>query len=126
MPIVNKQLSANPNILISTIVNPLDLNTDPLKSLGEIQEILNKTEGVLHIIADCREVHPSFSDVVTGMASTSREGSPLRNDRLRTVIVAQGEIFTNMAEWYKQNQYGKLDMPLFKTVDEAIAFVKQG
>jgi hypothetical protein len=124
MPIVNELVPNHPNILISKIVHPLDITKDPVASLKQIDELLAKTPGKLYIISDCTNVDPNFSDVVTGLAETSRPNSPLRNPRTETYVVAVGAIFANMVEWYKQQQYGSVQMRLYKTVDEAVAAVK--
>jgi len=127
MPIENKQMPDNPNIIVSTATDPIDLSSDPQKSLGELQAMLASTKGTAHLIVDCLGVHPGFSDIVIGMATSSADpNSPLRSERLKTVIVAEGKIFESMVVWFKQGNYGQLDMPLFKTVDEAIKFVKKG
>lgn len=127
MPISNKQMPDDPNILVSTVTDPIDLSTDPQKSLGELQSMLASTKGTVHLIVDCLGVHPSFSDMVIGMATSSSDPkSPLRSERLKTIIVAEGKIFQSMVTWHKQSNYGELDMPLFKTVDEALKFVKKG
>jgi len=124
MPIQNVQSPNNPNIIMSKATDPIDLTKDPQKSLGELQSMLASTSGTVYLIVDCLGVNPGFSDMVIGMAASSSDpNSPLRNERLKTVIVAQGKIFENMVQWYKQNNYGKLEMPLFKTVDEALAYV---
>jgi hypothetical protein len=120
MPITNEQLADSPNIVISRIEDPFDVHKDTPASLAQLQGMLNQIDGKLYVIADCRKLSPSFSEVVVGLAETSRPGSPMRNERIETIVVAEGQIFASMVDWYKQQQYGSINMSLYKTVDEAI------
>jgi hypothetical protein len=123
MPLVNQLLPGEP-ILISRIVEPFNIEKDVPASLAQIQDILSKMSGQLYIISDCSNINPNFSEVVTGLAETSRPESPLRNPRTETYVVATGQIFQNMVDWYRQRQYGELSMRLYKTVDEALKVVR--
>jgi hypothetical protein len=124
MPIINEQLSDEPNIIISRIEEPFNLEKDTAGSLKQLAGFLEATTGTVYVIADCRKLSPSFSDVVMGLAQTSQPGSPLRNERMETIVVATGQIFTNMVAWYKQQHYGQLEMQLYQTLDEAISHAK--
>lgn len=124
MPIFNEQVPNEPNIVVSQIKEPFDIVKDTEASLQQLQGFLAATKGTVYVIADCRLLSPSFSEVVIGLAQTSRSDSPLRNERMETLVVATGEIFAQMVDWYKQQHYGHLDMKLYQTVDEAVAYAK--
>lgn len=124
MPIFNEQVPNEPNIIISRIEEPFNLEVDTAGSLKELQDFLASTTGTIYVIADCRKLSPSFSDVVMGLAQTGRADSPMRNPRMETIVVATGQIFAQMVEWYKQQNYGELQMQLYRTPEEAIAHAK--
>ena len=112
------------NLMVSRIEDPFDPDNDTKYGLLELNKFLAKTEGKVYVISDMRELHPSFSDIMLGMAEASyKKDSPVRNDRVVIAQVADGELFKLMADWFKQEQYGALDLPLFKTVEEARQFL---
>jgi hypothetical protein len=124
MPILYKRDSEHPNLLISTVEEPFDPAVDTKSALETLAYYLGEIEGRVFIVSDMRQLHPSFSDIMMGMAGASyRPDSPVRNDRVVIAQVAVGQLLEMMADWFKQEQYGKLEMPLFKTVEDAKAFL---
>ncbi len=120
MPIVYKRDAEYSNMVISTVKEPFNPTTDPQAGLAQLTQFLSEIEGKVYIVSDMREFDASFSDIVMGMAAASyRKDSPVRNDRVVIAQVAVGQIFEMMEDWFKQEQYGKLDLPLFKTIEEA-------
>lgn len=122
MPILNTQIE--PNVIVSKVTEPFDVQADATKSLGEIQGFLAQTNSKLYLIVDCTAISPAFSQIVVGMAETSHEDSPLRNANMEVVLVATGKMLEAMANWYQQDQYGNITIPVYKSVDEALNYVK--
>lgn len=124
MPIVYKRDEEYSNMLISTVEEPFDPSADAQAALAQLSYYLGEIEGKVYIVSDMTQMHPSFSDIMMGMATAAyRKDSPVRNDRVVIAQVALGELFELMATWFKQEQYGALDIPLFKTIEEARQFL---
>lgn len=124
MPIINKRLPGETNIILSKLVEPFNVRKDTEASMLELQQFLAETSGKLYVIVDCTEFSPDFRDIVIGMAQTSRRDSPVRNSRMETLVVASNKLLEAMVNWFRQQQYGNLDMPLYKSIDDAVAHIK--
>jgi hypothetical protein len=124
MPIVYTRDTEHTSLLISTVEEPFNPALDTKGALESLAYYMGEIDGKVYVVSDMRQLSPSFSEIIVGMAEASyRQDSPVRNDRVVIAQVATGQIFELMADWFKQEQYGKLDMPLFKTVEEAKEFL---
>lgn len=123
MPIVNQHIE--PNIAISTLTEPIDFETDIHQSLGELQEFISKAPGgKLAVVVDCLAISPRFSDIVIGMGESARPDSPLRHAGFEFFLVVSGGLLELMVEWFKQPQYGGVELKTYLTVEEGIAAAK--
>lgn len=124
MPIQYSRVGGRNNVILSKVVTPFDPDVDVRNALGELQGHLNDIQGQVYIISDMSALHPSFSDVVVGMAAAAyQKDSPLHDPRIKIVQVAKGEIFQDMVEWFKQEQYGQIETSLFESYDEALRYI---
>jgi hypothetical protein len=104
---------------------------DTRKTFDEIQQVLAEAEALkqemqcrVYRIVDLTNVNLDFSSMMMGMAAeTSQAG--YRDPDIVTILVASGDLaeFGTKA-LREQEQYGKADVKLFSTKDEALAFAR--
>lgn len=124
MPIVNQRLE--PNLVVSTLTEPIDVEIDVRQSLGQLQGFIADAPGSkLSIVVDCHAISPKFSDIVIGMGESARPDSPLRSAGFEFFLVASGGLLQMMVDWFKQPQYGGVELKIYETVDEAIVDAKK-
>jgi hypothetical protein len=126
MPIVYEVVPNESNIYFSRAKNPFNPAEDSHDALTQLSNILSTTEGKLYIISDVREIDPSFSEVVIGMAEAAADpNSPVRNERVEIVTLATGALLKLVVEWMKQSQYGSIQQSLFETEEDALEHVRK-
>jgi hypothetical protein len=110
----------------------IDTHTDPMEAAGyasfahELADHAASIDGTIYRIADLRGMKFSFPLLVHVLAEEARSKQPgtAGDPRVRLVLVAEGEVARLLAESAKQTQYGALDVPVFATLDEALAHVR--
>lgn len=73
-------------------------------------------------IENVTDVTAEFKDVVEGAMMATRSGGvgSLADDRVKACMVGQYDLAELAATAMGQEQYGAVDVPLFKSLDEAI------
>ena len=124
---INIDYRENENTLIITYSNPLDIIQDTIVSMNEIRKILDSTDGDLYSIADMRGIEITFADLTQGMAQAfSTPDSVYANPRLTTYTVGDSELVRLGTEAVsKQDQYGKIAIKLYSSVEEALEAINQ-
>jgi len=119
-----QQLKDEP-IVVITCHNPFDFTGDIAAANRQVAALLENGETITRII-DFTEIEMTFANLVESLATKTREepGS-LRDPRVRTVLVGTHELVVMKAQSLRQEQYGGLDVPLFESLDEAIAHCRQ-
>lgn len=114
-------------ILIAEFTPPFDPMKDSMAVAVQLSEFLAKHEGHVYYIADMRKIKIKFSDLVMGMSQAFTDPhSPYSNPRLTTYNVASDLLIslgTKAAN--EQQQYGKADVKLFKTTEDALAEIRK-
>lgn len=114
------------NLLISTVYPPFDPLIDTQAALKSVTFHLRNIKGNIYILSDLRLLDVSFAELIIGMATAAfKEQSPLRSDRVNIAQVAQRGLYKMIAEWFKDDLYGALEIPTFKTYDAAKAHLVQ-
>jgi hypothetical protein len=124
MPYTVQRLPSEPIIVVSWS-NPTDSAKDSLKMSAEVDALIAPDENHIYCVQDFRNLKVDFSSMVTGMA-TQREKRPgaAGDPRLRTIMVGSGLLWELASKGAKQLQYGGLDIPLFSSVDDAVAYAR--
>jgi hypothetical protein len=111
----------------------IDCHSEPMEALShanfanELAQIVQSIEGTVYRIADLTGMSYSFPTLVHVLAEETRNKKPgsAGDPRVKLVMVASGEIATLIANAAKQPQYGGLDLPVFATQAEALAYVRE-
>jgi hypothetical protein len=118
-----KKLEGEP-IVIATYKEPYDPKEDVVGTNRMVAEVLEEFEGDIYFINDIRQVKLTFPRVVQTMAAAFRDSTTLAPDRVHGIAVGAGNMLKLFVDSAKQIQYGKIDIELFDTTEEAIAFIR--
>lgn len=93
----------------------------------QLLEFLDKTTGPVYYIADMRDIKIKFSDLVMGMSQAFTDPhSPYANPRMTTYTVASDLLISlGVKAASEQQQYGKADVKMYKSVDDALAEIRK-
>ncbi len=79
----------------------------------------------VYVINDLSQLAMNFSEMMLGMREAALGGPGTAADpRTRHVLVGSHELLQLTSEALKQEQYGQRNVPLFMTIDEALAYIK--
>lgn len=125
MPYKVERLPNEP-IIVVTWQSPTDPGEDADKMCEEVDACIKPDETKVYCINDFREVKINFSALVSGMA-VQRQNRPgaAGDPRIRSIMIGSGTLWDLASKAAKQLQYGGLDMPLFATLDDAIAHARE-
>lgn len=114
-------------ILIAKFTPPFDPMKDSMGVAVQLLEFLDKTQGRVYYIADMRDIKIKFSDLVMGMSQAFTDPhSPYANPRLTTYTVASDLLISLGAKAAsEQQQYGRANVKMYKSVDEALAEIRK-
>lgn len=116
----------NEPIVIGTLSNPYDPAPDVEGISMALIQVLNETSETIYYVADMSDLNVSFSDLTMGLAQAFRTpGSPYANPRLKTLPVGSaGMIKFGVEAASQQSNYGKQQIKLYASVDEALAIAR--
>jgi hypothetical protein len=105
---------------------------DPLQDYPLLWEALGRElegmPGPIYRITNMLDINLTLSALMIGMAQETRGGSPgsASDPRMRGSMVAAGILAELIAKSFQQEQYGgrAAPVPLFSTVDEALAHAR--
>lgn len=95
--------------------------------LSELGKLLEGEPGPVYRITYSLAITPLiFSDIVTMLGEETKSGKPgtITDPRIRMIIVSAASDAQFPIDSVKQDQYGAFDVPLFATVDEALAYAR--
>lgn len=123
MPITVERLPNEP-IIIATMTGKI--TADCIRDMYRFSApIVDEIGGPVFRITDARVAESTFSDVVFILAEVAQEmpGSA-KDPRVTPVLVGSNEWAKLVASSVGQQQYGKLNVPLYEEMDEALAYVR--
>ncbi|MGF1507107.1 MAG: hypothetical protein GYB64_04460 [Chloroflexi bacterium] len=123
MPISVRRVT-NQNIIVMSMLNPLkNGEADFKKAFKLTTAAAEPLEGRYIVIVDMARTRLSFSELVMALGVVTAERAPLFKDPdARLYIVGSGDLISLMAQAFRQTQYGKRDVPVFETLDQAITY----
>jgi hypothetical protein len=117
----------NEPIVVLTVRDPLGPPEMQREAQMKVAEAGADITGAIYRITDLTELTISFGDIVRSLgeeAKSKREGS-MSDSHVRSIIVAKDEIIKMAAASLSQEQYGALNIKLFTTRDEAVAYARE-
>ncbi len=121
MPFSVEQVPNQP-IFVITLSEPFDQAKEAPASDWKFQELIATVQGTIYRVIDLTRWTIPFNDMINGLASDTRGGAGA-DPRIHTVIVGSGEMVEFGVKAMKQRQYGAKEIPLFASLDEALAYV---
>ena len=119
MPASFKKLDNEP-IVILTYYDPIS-PADLASVFAQTAKVADMIEP-LYVINDLSAMRLTFGGVVMGTSEAARGGPGSAGDtRTRHVLVGGHELVKFSGEAMKQEQYGALNIPVFATIEEALA-----
>ena len=123
MAFIVKNYSPEPIIAV-TIVPPHDPAADIVGAGREIQQFAASIEGPVFAIMDMSAVHSTFGQVVQGLDVASHSKSEMIDPRIQSIFVGSDDMLSLAVQSAAQQQYGGARMPLFSSVDAALAHAR--
>lgn len=103
-------------IIVITVEPPIDIDHDPADATKHALNFQKKRGGTVVRITDYTHVKLRFSDVMLGMAADTSFKDP----HIINFIVGNDELVRLLAEAFKQEQYGGVDVKVFGSTAEAL------
>ena len=108
-------------VIVITVNPPVDDKSGPTQIGDAALAFQKEKNGQVVRIIDLTEVKFSFGDVAQGMATDVAFLDP----NIKTIIVGTDALVKMAGEAFKQDQYGKVDVPVFASMDEAVEAARQ-
>ncbi len=123
MPVKVERLPGEP-ILVMTYTGHMDVET-VTKGFTESAKLAEQIDGVVYRISDVRLGEGDFGDVMKVIAEI-RKGIPgsTADPKFRGVFVGGHQMVRLYADILKQEQFGATTIPFFKTMDEALEYIR--
>lgn len=110
----------------------IDTHSEPLEPSGyaefarDLVALATTIEGPIWRVIDLSGVNVSFEVLVHVMAEEAKSGLPgtSGDPRVQPMIVGSGETIELMVKSAKTELYGGIEMQIFATQDEAIAYAR--
>lgn len=95
--------------------------------LEEMKAEFDKASAPLVMLDDLTHLHMGFSDLVSALAISTRGASAItRHPNVsKVVFVSTNNLFAICGEALKQVQYGQVKVEIYRTLDEALAAIRQ-
>lgn len=122
-----EKLANEPILIVKFLLPPLSMHRMFENITAEALTILERHEGKMFRINDFTALNhvPIFSEVVQGMALETRQRPGTSSDpRFIPIFVGKSKDVKLLVEALKQEQYGGYIVPLFPTLDEALAQIR--
>jgi hypothetical protein len=124
MPFYVEPLENDPIILI-TVMPPSDALSDPAHIIQECAQLMAGMGGPIYRIADLSQMDLQFSEVAFTL-NEERSGRPgsMTDPRVRNVFIGCQSMVQMAAKSAGQAQYGGISVPVFASLDEAMAHIQ--
>ena len=115
----------NEPIVVVTWLEPVDVSKETPGKFVQVNALIDSDEKV-YVIDDLSQTKIDFSTLVSGMAAqrVKAPGSP-SDPRVTTALVGSGFFVDLISKGAKQFQYGSLDIPVFSSLDDALANIRE-
>jgi len=92
----------------------------------QAKEILDSVDEPVFYIADMRAARLTLEDVIAGANQTGRGAEPIfKHPNVRQIIfISENRILELGAKGMRSPVFGGIDVKVFKTLDEALAYVR--
>jgi hypothetical protein len=126
MPYQVSRLGHEP-IIIATLTDPIDWAQDIKKTTAEVAALAAEIEGRGFRITDLTQAKVTFSELMMGLAAVLRsEGGWLSTPQITPLVVTTQELGREFQAFVaQQEQYGKLQIEIFSTLEQAIAYARE-
>jgi hypothetical protein len=126
MPYQVSRLGHEP-IIIATLTDPIDWAQDIKKTTAHVAALAAEFEGRGFRITDLTQTNVTFSELMMGLATVLRsEGGWLDNPRITPLVVTTQELGREFQAFVaEQEQYAKLHIEIFSTLEQAIAYARE-
>ncbi|MEO8607120.1 MAG: hypothetical protein ABI690_04530 [Chloroflexota bacterium] len=123
MPVKVEQLPGEP-ILVVTYTGHMDVETVSM-AFSESTVLAEQVDGVVYRISDVRLGEGDFGDVLKIIAEI-RKGIPgsTADPKFKGVFVGGHQMVRLYADILKQEQFGATTIPFFKTMEEALDYIR--
>jgi hypothetical protein len=125
MPITVEKLPDEP-IMFVKVTAPYTVKEDVPMTLAEVKRHLDAATEPLWNVADAREFHIHFTDLVAILSMITRgDLAVMRHPNLAgAAIIANNDMLRLAANSLGQRQYGGINVKSFTTPEEALAHVR--
>lgn len=86
---------------------------------------LSDVYGQKYHISDFREATSTFSDMIQILATARNAEGGTGDLMMKVIFLGTDEWVKKAIAWFKQPQYGGVDIPAFLTLEDAWQFVRQ-
>jgi hypothetical protein len=102
----------------------------PAEAINEViqytAQLLEEIDGVIYCIEDLTEADMTFGNAVQAMAAvTKKQPGSARDPRVKMLLVGSGSLLDVCAKAFRQLQYGELQIPLYSSIEEALADARE-
>ena len=113
-------------ILIQTLDKEFNFGTDGKPLLEKTMATLDAQSEPIFYIADMTEVDFSLDDVIGASNLVTRQVAMFRHPKMREGIIITESFLMNLAaKGLNSPIFGDIKVKVFKTVDEALAYVRE-
>lgn len=112
-----------PDVLVCIYASPFVME-DIIRTQKEIASRRKNTD-MLYMISDLRNIKLTFSQIVESMGQSldGKYGYRVGDPGVEIIIVTDISMNKQIAEFYRQDQYGGVRMPVFNSMDEANSYI---
>lgn len=112
-------------IIVVTWSSPFDVQKESPQKFADVDALIRSDEKV-YVIDDMTRLKIDFATLVAGMAAqrVKAPGSPA-DLRVKTILVGSGMMWELASRGAKQLQYGGFDIPLFPSLEAALAHARE-
>lgn len=115
-------------IVIVKYVDPREPAAQQVRSTSE--QIVNVTadiSGMIYRINDVREYNLTYKEIALGLAEETTAGLPglVSDPRVCSITVGSSHYVKLGTQAARQPQYGELEIKLFESMDEALAYARR-
>ena len=120
------EVNQNQNTLICTWHEDFDFKTEIDAFIDELTPILDALPTSVYMVNLFIDLKLSFTDIMTGASMATRgEASVFHHDNVKQVIfVTQDRTLSLAAKGLNSFSFGNVDIKVFKTLDEAMDFIR--
>jgi hypothetical protein len=126
MPYKVEKIPGEP-VLVFTLWGTFELLEDQEKISQEISDLIKDIDGSYFMIDDYSGiVNVNFGDMIAVMAEQTKRNLPgsITDPRAKHVLVGSNAMIDFAAKSFNQPQYGGFTLPMYTSLDEALAYVR--